>query len=387
MRSVKQRAVILTEIIAPYRIPVFNALAARYDIDLHVIFLSENDPGLRQWHVYKNEINFSYEVLAARRHRVGHYNLLLNTGLDAALLRARPQAIVTGGYNYLASWQAAWWAKRHRVPLLLWSESNAADQRGQSAPAEFLKRRFIGMCRAFLAAGKASRDYLIELGASPNLVFIAPNAVDVRMYSTAAANAREHAAELRAAHLLPERYFLFVGRLVEEKGVFDLLAAYAALHSRIRAHIGLVFVGEGAARAELERRSSQLSPDSVRFSGWLHRERISELYALAEALVLPTHSDTWGLVVNEAMACGLPIIASNVAGCVADLVRVPQNGFTFPRGDVASLAALMANLAEHPDLARAMGDQSLVMIQSHTPEACAAGFAEAIQFACTGPTP
>ena len=119
------RLVIITEIIAPYRIPVFNALAARSEIELHVIFLSENDPSLRLWRVYKDEIKFSYEVLPSWRQRFGRHNVLVNRGLVSALNRIKPGVVLCGGYNYLASWEAAGWARIHRVPLLLWSESTA----------------------------------------------------------------------------------------------------------------------------------------------------------------------------------------------------------------------------------------------------------------------
>lgn len=380
----KRRAVIITEIIAPYRIPVFNALAARNDIDPHIVFLSETDPSLRQWHVYKNEIKFSYEILGTWRRRLGKYNLLLSAGVRGALRRARPEAIVCGGYNYLASWRAALWANRKNVPLLLWSESTSADKRRRHAPVEFLKRRFATMCGAFVAAGLASREYLLELGAPETSVFIAPDAVDVQMYAHSAAKARARSVEVRAEYALPDRYVLYVGRLVEEKGVFDLLAAYARLDENTRNEVGLVFVGEGAARAELARRAAQICTGVVKFCGWVHRERISELYALAEALVFPTHSDPWGLVVNEAMACGLTIIASDVAGCVPDLVQGSENGFIFRRRDLDGLADAMRTLACQPDLAKYMGARSFEMIQAHTPEACAAGLAAGINFACDG---
>src|SRR5215472_140281 len=97
----KRRVVLLTEIIAPYRIPVFNALAAREDVDLHVIFLSETDPTLRQWDVYRDEIGFPFEVLNSYRKRVGNFNLLVAKGVETALHSAKPQVILCGGYNYL----------------------------------------------------------------------------------------------------------------------------------------------------------------------------------------------------------------------------------------------------------------------------------------------
>ena len=99
MRRVSRKLAVLTEIIAPYRIPVFNALANIDGIDLHVIFLAETDPFVREWLVYKEEIHFSYEVLASYRRRWRKHNILLNRGMNAALRKASPDIILCGGYN------------------------------------------------------------------------------------------------------------------------------------------------------------------------------------------------------------------------------------------------------------------------------------------------
>jgi glycosyltransferase involved in cell wall biosynthesis len=381
---VKRRLALLTEIIAPYRIPVFNALAARDDIDLQVIFLSENDPSLRQWPVYKKEIRFSYEVLPAWRRRVGKYNLLVNRGVGAALRRFRPDAVLSGGYNYLASWQAVRWAKSHKVPVLLWSESTINDRRRGRREVEFMKIRFIRLCKAFVAAGKASRDYLIEVGAPRDRIFIAPDAVDVEFYAALARVARQNAPEVRARHALPPRYFLCAGRLVPEKGIFDLLAAYAKLEADERSQVGLVFAGDGASRSQLEERAAAIDPGCVRFCGFVHREELAELYALAEAFVFPTHSDPWGLVVNEAMSCRLAIIASDVAGCVPDLMENGGNGFIVPPGNIGEIVRAMRILLSNPAAAQKMGDSSALRIQAFTPEACADGLSNAVAFACAG---
>lgn len=375
-----RRLVILTEIIAPYRIPVFNALAARGDVQLHVIFLSENDPSLRQWRVYKDEIKFSYEVLPAWRRRIGKYNTLLNRGVSAALRRAQPDAVLCGGYAYVASWQTAFWAKRHGVPLLLWSESTALDIRRGHRFVEFIKRKFRQRCQAFVAAGKTSRDYLLALGASSNSIFVAPDAVDVNFFAAAAEKARQQEGEIRARNNLPPRYFLCVGRLIKEKGVYELLDAYAKLEASVRSQAGMIFVGEGAARQELERRAALIQPGLVRFCGWVHREQIPEVYALAEAFVFPTYSDPWGLVVNEAMACSLPILASQVAGCVPDLLQDGWNGFAVQPRDVEGLVRSMQRLFDDPKSARRMGSRSFQRIQEYTPEKCAAGIVQALAF-------
>ena len=238
----RRRLVILTEIISPYRIPLFNALAQRADVDLHVIFLAETDPTLRQWRIYKEEIRFSHQILPSWRKRVGKFNVLLNRGVRRALAAAAPQVILCGGYSYVASWQCLHWARAHKIPLFLWSESNAQDQRRGHALVEFLKNKFLRKCNGFVVPGRSAREYLRAHQVEDSRIFTAPNAVANDLFASAAAAARQNETGLRRELALPERYFLFVGRLVREKGVFELLSAYAKLDESLRQQVGLVFV-------------------------------------------------------------------------------------------------------------------------------------------------
>jgi len=370
------RLALVTEIIAPYRIPVFNELANHPEIDLKVIFLAETDPSLRQWQVYKDEIRFDYEVLPSWRRRIGQYNVLLNSGVGACLRTFSPDAIVCGGYNYLAAWNIALWTQHNGVPLLLWCESTAHDNRRNYRGVELLKAKFLKQCGAFVVPGRSSAEYLSHLGIHEQAIFTAPNAVDNAFFAAAAERSRLYPG-LRRRLDLPERYFLYSGRLVTEKGIFDLLSAYAKLKDQLREEVGLVFAGDGPQKSKLMEAAGNLRPGTVRFTGFQQREGLAQLYALADALVLPTHSDPWGLVVNEAMACGLPIIATRVAGCVADLVRDGVNGFVVPAHDPDELAAALTRFAADPELVQSMGRRSSMMIRDFSPEACAGGIAQA----------
>jgi 1,2-diacylglycerol 3-alpha-glucosyltransferase len=372
-----RRLVILTEIIAPYRIPVFNALSRHESIDLHVIFLAENDPKLRDWLVYKDEIRFSYQVLPSWRQKFGGYKLLLNRGLKTALQQAAPDVIVCGGYNYLASWQALRWAGGKRIPFILWVESTDRDLRSHHRGIEFVKTKFMRRCGAFVVPGKSSFQYVKNYRAREQEIFIAPNAVDTALFARKAAVVRQDDAMHRQALQLPPRYFLFVGRLVREKGVFDLLEAYGKLSPELRSAISLVLVGQGAAHAELVPRAGLIDPGKVQFAGFVHRDQLAGYYALADAFVFPSHTDPWGLVVNEAMACGLPVIASDAAGCTADLVQDHWNGRVVHYGDVVQLTSAMEELGRDSGLRDRMGNHSQERILRYSPEACAAGLAEA----------
>jgi len=375
----KRRLVILTEIISPYRTPLFNALARQPEVDLHVIFLAETDPSLRQWQVYKQEIRFSYEVLRSWRKRIGRYNSLLNFGLGRALNTAAPDAIVFGGYNYVASWQALFWARARGVPFFLWSESNLPDVRRGYALVEMLKDEFLRQCSGFAVAGRSAREYLRAHKVREDLIFSAPDAVDNDLFAAGAADSRRNALALRAELGLPGRYFLFVGRIVPEKGVFDLLAAYAKLDERRRQQIGLVYVGDGAFRRQLEERAASISPGMIRCAGFVQRNPLATYYALAEMLILPTYSDPWGLVVNEAMACGLPVLVSRVAGCAADLVMDNWNGFLISPGDVSAMSAAMGSIADNAQLCTSMGANSVQLISRYSPAAWALGISRAIE--------
>jgi len=371
----KHRLVIITEIIAPYRIPVFNALAQHPEIDLKVIFLAKTDPSTRQWRIYAEEIRFAYEILPSWRTRIRKYSLLLNQKVVGALRRANPDAIACGGYNYLASWQALRWAKRNHVRFLLWCESTANDDRAGHRMVESLKKNFFDKCDGCIVPGTAAGEYARQMGVSPEHIFIAPNAVDSILFGSRADDARRNAPRVRAELDLPARYFLFAGRLVKSKGVFELLEAYGILNDNLRSQVGLVFAGDGPLRSELESIAKSICPRTIRFAGFVHRDELASYYGLADCLVFPTLSDPWGLVVNEALACGLPVICGQSAGCAADLVK--SNGRVIDPRNVGQLSRAMEELATDADLRREMSRESLKIIRNYSPEICAAGIAQA----------
>jgi glycosyltransferase involved in cell wall biosynthesis len=376
VRGVSRRLAIITEIISPYRIPLFNALSQRSDIELHVIFLAENDPGLRQWQVYKEEIRFSYEILPSFRYRLAGYNLLLNFGMSRALRRASPEAILCGGYNYPAAWQALMWARANGIRFHLWSESHLQELHRGQTPWELLKREFMQRCDGFVVPGSAARQYLLAHKMKPESIFTAVNAVDNELFASGAAIARSNAEALRQTLQLPARYILFVGRLVREKGVFELLSAYAKLDDSIRQQVGMVFVGDGASGDRLQREAASICPGMVRFPGFAQREQLPAYYALAEMLVLPTYTDTWALVVNEAMACGLPVVLTRTAGCAPDLITENWNGLLVPPRDVLALTRAMNQLLSQRDVRAIMADNSEKRILEYSPEIWATGIAE-----------
>jgi glycosyltransferase involved in cell wall biosynthesis len=265
-----------------------------------------------------------------------------------AILRARRfDACLVSGW-YLKSYiQAIFACRREGIHLLSRGESQLATRRSVAwTTAKWLPYRWLlGRIDAHLYIGAANLEYLRHYGVPDSRLFFAPYFVDNAFFHERAADARQsgRAASIRTALGIPERacVFVFVGKLISRKRPADLVRALA-LARHVGSHAWLLVVGSGALQPALESLAQELNVPA-RFVGFRNQSEVPDYLAAADALVLPSDAtETWGLVVNEAMACGLPAVVSTAAGCCRDLVDDSRTGFRFDAGDCAALAdALM----------------------------------------------
>jgi glycosyltransferase involved in cell wall biosynthesis len=184
----------------------------------------------------------------------------------------------------------------------------------------------------------------------------------------------------RRLYSLPERYFLYVGRFAAEKNLFRLLEAFKLYRgSSGDRPWDLVLVGSGPDRQAIDEYIRRNDVPGVVFSGFRQIGELPAFYALAGCLVLPSLSETWGLVVNEAMAAGLPVLVSERCGCVPELVHPGLNGYVFDPLDVEELARLMALMTSRQVDLKAMGEESRRIISLYSPESWARSLADCIQ--------
>ena len=356
------RIALLTEIPAPFRLPLFNALAAVEDVELRVLFLSANDPR-RNYPLYEREIAFHAEVLPGRDALVGGRWVVVNGGVLGRLRRLRPGVVVVGGWNQPAFWQAAAYARVARVPLVVWVESTARDERSGRKPLELAKRALLRAAAAALVPGVAAADYVASLGVPRERIAVAPNAVDLELFGARVAAKRERREELRRELGLDRCTFLCVSRLSREKGVDVLVRAFDGVPGE------LVVVGDGPDR-ELVRR---LAGPNVRLLGRVERDELLRWYAAADAFVMPSRSDTWGMSMTEAAAAGLPLVATEAPGAAYDLIEEGANGFRVPMEDVEALRAALVRVTEDADFRERARPRTLELATTHTPQAWAAG--------------
>jgi glycosyltransferase involved in cell wall biosynthesis len=224
------------------------------------------------------------------------------------------------------------------------------------------------------------RDYYRGLGFPDERIVVGVDVVDNRFFADGAHQARLQEREIRIAMDLPERYFLFVGRFLPRKGLETMLEAFAVYRKQTGADgWGLVLVGDGPHRPVVERFSAGLP--GVHFAGVRQGADLCRYFGLAEALIVPSESDPWGLVVNEGMAAGLPVLVSRGCGAAHTLVRDGENGWTFASGDTTGLATLMARLGSlPPDARRGMGDCSSRIIEEWSLGRFAEGVDAALEF-------
>lgn len=373
MAAALPRILVLSEIPTPYRLPFFARLANRPEFDLELVFCASEEPD-RPWEIDAALADVPHRVLGGIkvpiRTRRDIFVYEINPGIVSLLARSRYDAVVVGGYSVFAEQAAIAIARLRRIPYALHSETTLFKPRSHAV--RLAKRALVGPlitnAAVGLAAGTAAAAYLESYGLPTARIRIVPNAIDVESYGRRADSARKRATAIRVELGLPDRFVAFVGRLVEGKGVTDLLEAIRTLGP---AAPTLVVAGEGPLTNEVRG-----TPNVVHL-GFLQQERVIELLALADWTIVPSRFETWGVAVNEALACGCPVIVTDAVGSHVDLVVDGVNGRVVPSQAPAMLAAAIAG-------PRPSGDPSRGRIEQWNYEFAVEQFVDAMRLALHG---
>ncbi len=376
-----------------YFSPLFVELAKRPGLDVEVWFGHRGAVSGMRDEQFGTEISWGTDLLEGYRHRFfrnfslrprlgTHFWGVLNPGMIFALIRNRPDAVLIPGWAY-ASYPLMWiFAMLLGVPVWIrtdnpWSQEKLKSGAKQKLKNWFLRRMAFPSVSRFLAVGKNNADWYQHLGVSENRIVNTPHAVDTDHFYLAPVERDKCRMEIRSQFGIPVDacLFLFVGKLMDKKRPMDVLRAASNIPG-----CNVLFAGAGHLGAELRSTAQQKAQGRIHFAGFVNQVELPSLYAAADMLILPSGmGEAWGLVVNEAMACGLPVLVSDLCGCTPDLVRDGVNGFQFPCGDVASLQKLMQRCIDQPETLSNFGKASERIIQRFTVDAAADGFEQAAQ--------
>ena len=316
----------------------------------------------------------------------------LQRAFASALQQTKPNVVAINGWNNFGSAIAASCCLRCGIPMIVMSESARQDE-SRTWWKEAIKRRIIGLYSAALVGGQRHIVYLSELGMPLERVFTGYDVVDNHYFCQRVRQIRNSKSEVRNVYGLPKNYFLASARFIGKKNLPRLIGAYAEYRRRSeirkqQSEIGdknspwdLVILGDGPLRETLNSQVSALDLHQyVHLPGFKPYDELPVYYALGNAFVHASTTEQWGLVVNEAVASGLPVIVSERCGCVPELVN--GNGFTFDPLDEQDLVERLLQMAAFSDDERKnLSDASYRIASNFAPERFGEGLEHAVSVA------
>lgn len=333
------KILLLTNILAPYRIPLYNLLNEWYEKEgyrFKIAFLAENEEN-RAWQVRRSELKAEAAVLPGWHKFLWRFEfpLHLNRGVWGFLRQENPDVVISGGYSALAHWIALAYCKRFARPLILWTSATKECVRGRDPLRHALRAFFIRQADAFITYGKKATEYLLEFGIKPQAVFTGCNIGDVEFFRKATVEYRKSAEYLRYQERLRKPVLIYVGQFIRRKGLIQLIEALSDLKQKAWS---LLLVGSGPMQSEIEKKvKAEKLGDRVLFVGFQEKEELVKFYSVADILVLPSLQEPFSIVVSEALASGLFVVASRYDGAAWDLIEEGMNGLIVDPADVISL--------------------------------------------------
>jgi glycosyltransferase involved in cell wall biosynthesis len=342
----------------PYRAPLLDRVAALPEIELTVIYAAET-VARRTWHVEpRHRAVFLRGVRVPGADRILRHDYPVTPGIARALGQARPEVVVVSGWSTFTAQAAITWCHTRDVPYVLVVESHDEGPRpgwrrrikGAVVP------RVVGGASGALVTGTLARRSMVARGAPPERVRVFANTIDVEEFGRQADGLASRREELREAlgAAADDVVVLSVARLAREKGHDALVHAVAEAGDP---RLLLVLAGGGPERERLED-LARVRGVRIVFAGDLEWERIVESYVAADVFALLSEHEPWAVVVNEAAACGLPLLLSDRVGAAHDLLRDGENGALVAMGDVGAAAAALRRLAADEELRRSYGARS-----------------------------
>jgi glycosyltransferase involved in cell wall biosynthesis len=376
------RVVIVTNIPRPYRRALFGVLRvqlAAVDLGLEVLYTSDPSKHVRRGGAHDGDDAADDTYVHGLSFRRGYEHVItVPVGLGRAIARRDPVCVVAAGFGP-SSIASAIWCHSAKVPHLIYS-GGWPGQEGDIGRLQLMLRRWlVRKAAAYVAYGTAAAHYLISIGAEPNRVFCAWNTVDLEGISSAAQAAAARRPEISPKYCLAGKNLLYVGSLVERKGVRELVSAALAAECDSE-DWALHLVGGGPLTDELKARVRAAGREAnFRFHGLRPEADVAELLGVVDGFILPTKREAWGLVINEAMACGVPVVASPCAGATRDLIEPGITGYVVEPHDIAGLAAMISQLVSDDPASKRVGQAGAEAVRAKASLGKAAeGFVSAV---------
>ncbi len=374
----RRRVAIVASHVIQYQDPFFRLLASAPDIDLTVLYCSQAGAVTYRDADMASTLRWDLELLSGYSHRF-LFNLSgdsnrgwtrhLNPGIVTALVRGRYDMVIFMlGWGSITAMAGILSCRLAGIPFFLYGDSSFPPP--ETSLRSRIRARLLGALfrrtTGFMISGVLNGEYYRHYGADPAHFFLLPWAVENERFVKSAEFTEGERERMRAELGIGSGQVVFVysAKLVERKDPMTLLRAFEQMPGRDRA--ALLFIGDGSLRAPLEDYARTHELSGVHFSGFVNQTNLPRHYSLSDVFVLPSLYEPRGAVVNEAMACGLPLIVTDRCGSIGDIVQQGDNALIYHAGDPSALAQAMRWMVEHPAERASMAERSRSIISTWT---------------------
>jgi len=354
----------------------FNAFADRNSFEFEAWFNDRIEPD-RSWNVDESTWRFRYRYLPTLTIGGRRFHFPLT------VFGRRPDMLISlyAAPSFLLGWAIA---RLRGTKTAFWCEVTWDKWVQRRKWKEWLKRKVLPSAPTTIGAGEDGRAYAMRYGVPAHRALSLIHVIDVEHFTSGRGKAWKERDQLRTQLGLISTTFIYVGRLWWGKGINYLLEAFCEVQRRAGDEVSLLLVGDGPEELHLRQICQERGIRNVVFAGFHQKPVMPRYYAIADVFVFPTLGDTYGLVVDEAMACSLPVISTSAVGEIHDRIEDGVNGYIVPPEDSAVLADRMLRLVRDPELRERMGKVSAEKIAGRTPERWAEDFEKIVNAILNG---
>jgi glycosyltransferase involved in cell wall biosynthesis len=328
-----KKVIVLHNIISPIRVFLFNDLNKYYKnkgIKFKVLFLSVSDKN-RNWKT-DFQMNFDYEILDNFALRIAGKDLntfFINPKIKEIVEKEDPDKIISFGWDNWAAYVGAHWCKKNKKNFTLWCGSTKYEKSWRRTLLYPMVKYIINRSDEFIAYGNRAKEYLVSLGAKPEKIQIFYNTVDLDYFKQESKNfsKKEKAVLKKKLGIKTNKTILFSGRLIKMKGIYEMAIGFKK-YIKKDSDTSLLIMGTGPDKEKFKKFVNENKIKNVFYSDFIQYNELYKYYSISDLLLFPSRQDIWGLVINEAMACRLPVITTQETGASVDLIKEGESGFT-----------------------------------------------------------
>lgn len=373
-----------------YFAPLYRHLTESGEFEIVALYASDfslrgaRDPGFGQAVVWDVDLLKGYKAVflgdRAKRRTPGGFWSLVCPELWSEIRNGDYDALWLHGHSYAMCLLALIAAKSCGVRVFMRGETHLGLQRSRlkAAIRTPIMNLLYRLCDGCLAIGTANHEFYRAMGVPERKIELVPYTVDNRRFIDQSTISSAERARILGQFGLPEELpvILYASKFQRRKHPDDVLRAAAVLQERYG--LSVLMVGSGEMEKDLMQLSAQLGLEHIAFAGFLNQSELPKIYGSCDIFVLPSENEPWGLIVNEVMCAGRPVVVAGGVGCAADLVSEGLNGFLCEAADVDSLVRALEPLLANPDLRNQLGKASLEKIGRWGYEECRSGLKAAL---------